>query len=135
MEEDIRNNRIKGYGFIIDPGIIVDLENSTLVKYITQKGGKSFHCSITPLKKSTLLLFSFLLSYGMNGPISRKIILREAYGMNVTSSSQKKLWQVMNDLKSSLELVGAPENLIVDYPRKGVSVEYAYIRKLYVDQD
>ncbi|GEC66053.1 hypothetical protein RTE01_06880 [Raoultella terrigena] len=126
---------LKVYGYIIDPGILIDLEGAMLVKYILHKNGKSFVWAMSPLKKGPLSLISFLLKNSRKGPIAKRVLLQEAFDEAGLCTSQQRLWQIIKELQSCLEQVGAPENLIVNHPRRGVSVEYSYIRRLYVEPE
>ncbi|MEE7533818.1 hypothetical protein IV503_19450 [Klebsiella huaxiensis] len=120
------------FGFRINKNIYVDIENNTLIN-----AGKIFSVrnGATLILKDTMFrLFVYLLNNSNAEVILNSAILRDVWDLYGLSSSNQRLWQVMNALKYKLSSVGLPDDFIVKINSKGYSVRRELITPLYTER-
>lgn len=126
---------MRKFGYILGDditGVMVLRENRALIPMNTQKINQKH----IYLRQTMFRLLEFLLERGRSGLLRDDTIMRavwEAYGLR---ASAPRLWQVMNELKKKLNVLGVDEDFIMRVEGRGYMVntsgyEPVYIRAAY----
>ncbi|HGM5492773.1 TPA: transcriptional regulator [Serratia fonticola] len=84
------------------------------------------------LRKTMFRLLDFMLEKGEGGLICDEVIMKnvwEGYGLR---ASTPRLWQVMNDLKKKLYMLGVNNDLILRVEGRGYMIDTSLIEPVYI---
>lgn len=120
------------FGYCIGTDVYIDIANKRLINLSSEKSSRSLHS--LKIRDTMLRLLLFLLKSSNRSIIPTKEIIAnvwDAYGLR---SSNQRLWQVMQQLKFKLHLVGLPDDLITKVESNGYFVKEKMIMPLYCDE-
>ncbi|WP_447877572.1 winged helix-turn-helix domain-containing protein [Serratia fonticola] len=120
------------FGYYIGNDVHFDITNKTLIN--VNKDLSSRQKTQVMLRDTMLRLLVFLLDNANGTVINNTDILInvwEAYGL---SSSNQRLWQVMQGLRKKLSLVGISDDFIMRVESKGYYVRENMITVLYSEK-
>lgn len=110
------------YGFLIDNDIQLDIANRRLVRIYTEKTEKTMLFCAVMLNNITMELLVCLLDHhGKNKTLSKEELLENIWEKNNISSSSQRLWQAVKELRAKLNLVGLPDDFIINVKGVGYS--------------
>jgi DNA-binding response OmpR family regulator len=110
------------YGFLIDNDIQLDIANRRLVRIYTEKTEKTMLFCAVMLNDITMeLLVCLLNQHGKNKTLSKEELLENIWERNNISSSSQRLWQAIKELRAKLNVVGLPDDFIVNVKGVGYS--------------
>ncbi|MHA7844784.1 winged helix-turn-helix domain-containing protein [Serratia sp. D1N4] len=110
------------YGFLIDNDIQLDIANRRLVRIYTEKTEKTMLFCAVMLNDITMeLLVCLLNQHGKNKILSKEELLENIWERNNISSSSQRLWQAIKELRAKLNVVGLPDDFIVNVKGVGYS--------------
>ncbi|CAI1873426.1 Uncharacterised protein [Serratia fonticola] len=120
------------FGYYIGSDVHFDVTNKTLINVsavlrIRQK--KS-----VLLRDTMFRLFLFLLENANGTIVDNSDILINVWDKHGLSSSNQRLWQVMQALKAKLSYVGVPDDFIMRVESKGYYVRENMITVLYSEK-
>lgn len=120
------------FGYYIGADVHFDLANRTLIN--VNKNLSSRQKTQVILRDTMLHLFTFLLDNANGAVIDNNDILINVWEMRGLSSSNQRLWQVMQGLRKKLSLVGIPDDFIMRVESKGYYVRENAITVLYSEK-
>ncbi len=121
----------KLHGFLIGSDIQVDINNKRLIRVSSGNSDKILNFSAVVLKDIVMKLLIYILTNARDDVVSKEEILKNVWDDNNLSSSNQRLWQVVNELKEKLSLIGISPDFIVNQRGKGYKVNHSYITPLY----
>lgn len=116
------------FGCLVNDELIVDFNNSRLIRIQTNKAEKSFLIGAVMVSDSVINLLRFILvDVDEETVVSKELILNNLWDKDFNSSSTQKLWMVMKELKQKLNAIGIQNELIVkvshsQYKKADVSI-------------
>lgn len=117
------------FGYNIGSDVHFDIKNKSLINVNSTL--HSHQRAIVVLRDTMFRLFLFLLKNANGTIISNADILINVWDKYNLSSSNQRLWQVMQSLKIKLSLVGVPNDFIMRVESKGYYVRENMLTVLY----
>ena len=113
-----------------------DIQFDSIHKHLINTGGKvkPGKRSRIPLRDTKLRLLMFLLANGDTGVITTHRLLVNVWDKYGLRSSAPRLWQVMQDLKLTLSLMGIEDDFISRVDNKGYQVKTEIVTALYCEK-
>lgn len=119
------------FGYYIGQDIQLDIIHKHLINTSGRtKPGKRVRI---PLRDTKLRLLMFLLANGNKGVITTQRIMINVWDKYGLRSSAPRLWQVMQDLKLTLSMMGIDDNFISRVDNKGYQVNIDIVTTLYCE--
>lgn len=122
---------MRKFGYILGDdsnGVMVLRENRVLIPLNSQRINQRH----IYLRQTMFRLLEFLLEKGSAGLLRDEVLMRavwEAYGLK---SSGPRLWQVMNELRKRLAVLGVDDDLIMRVEGRGYMVNCAGYEPVYI---
>lgn len=120
------------FGYYIGSDVHFDIKNKTLIN--VNKNLSSRQKTQVILRDTMLRLLAFLLDNANGTVIDNTDILINVWEVHGLSSSNQRLWQVMQGLKIKLSLVGIADDFIMRVDSKGYYVRENMITVLYSEK-
>ena len=120
------------FGYYIDNDVHFDLKRQILVNVDPIQRARRRTQVI--LRDTMFRLFVYLLEHANGSIINNTALLMEVWDKYGLSSSNQRLWQVVQALKEKLALVGIPSDFIMRIESKGYYVREHMITVLYSDR-
>lgn len=120
------------FGYHIGAEIQLDLFSKQLINYGDNLKGDKL--SKLKLRDTKLRLLEYLLSQSGNRVIMNKKIMFNVWDKYGLRSSSARLWQVMQDLKLTLSMIGIEDDFITKVENKGYKVKADLVTVLYCDK-
>lgn len=119
------------FGYYIGQDIQLDI----IHKHLINTGGriKAGKRDRIPLRDTKLRLLMYLLAQGDKGVITTQRLMVNVWDKFGLRSSAPRLWQVMQDLKLTLSMMGIDDDFISRVDNKGYQVNMAIVTALYCD--
>ncbi|HBE9181138.1 TPA: hypothetical protein KNH08_004064 [Serratia fonticola] len=118
------------FGYYIGSDVHFDIQKKLLVN-VNQRAQKKVQ---VVLRDTMFRLFIYLLEHADGTIVDNSDILLNVWDKYGLSSSNQRLWQVMQALKFKLNLVGIPSDFIMRVESKGYYVRENMITVLYSDK-
>ena len=119
------------FGYYIGQDIQLDIIHKHLINTSGRtKPGKRVRI---PLRDTKLRLLMFLLANGNKGVITTQRIMVNVWDKYGLRSSAPRLWQVMQDLKLTLSIMGIEDDFISRVDNKGYQVNMDIVTTLYCE--
>ncbi|PVZ84269.1 hypothetical protein C9426_23520 [Serratia sp. S1B] len=119
------------YGFIINDSIIFNVENRKLICYQDESTDAAFSIKIVSLSETQSRLLSFLLHNRGEDIIDKDNIMESVWDDFGLSSSSQRLWQLVNDLRKKLSVVGVQNDIIINVHGAGYKIDDSQVLSLY----
>ncbi|AUV02116.1 hypothetical protein AAIG33_26315 [Phytobacter ursingii] len=119
------------FGYYIGPDIQLDIIHKHLIN--TSGRLKSGKRERIPLRDTKLRLLMYLLAHGDKGVITTQRLMVNVWDKYGLRSSAPRLWQVMQDLKLTLSMMGIDDDFISRVDNKGYQVNSAIVTALYCE--
>lgn len=120
------------FGYCIGNDVHFDLSKKILVN--VDPAQRARHRTQVILRDTMFRLFVYLLENANGSIIDNADILLEVWDKYGLSSSNQRLWQVVQALKEKLALVGVPGDFIMRIESKGYYLRESKITVLYSDK-
>ncbi|WP_025121472.1 MULTISPECIES: helix-turn-helix domain-containing protein [unclassified Serratia (in: enterobacteria)] len=120
------------FGYYIGTDVHFDLNKKTLVN--VNINPRSHQRMQVMLRDTMFRLFVFLIEHANGSIIHNSEILLNVWDKHGLSSSNQRLWQVMQALKFKLNLVGVPDDFIMRVESKGYYVKEHILTVLYSEK-
>ncbi|CAI1604303.1 winged helix-turn-helix domain-containing protein [Serratia fonticola] len=117
------------FGYHIEPDIYIEIAKKRVIN--TNFDNHSYGGKQTILRDTMFRLLLCLLENANGSTISNSTLLLGVWDMSGLVSSNQRLWQVMQSLKSKLHLVGISDNFILRVESKGYYVRESMVTVLY----
>lgn len=118
------------FGYYIGSDVHFDIQKKLLVN-VNQRAQKKVQ---VVLRDTMFRLFIYLLEHADGTIVDNSDTLLNVWDKYGLSSSNQRLWQVMQALKFKLNLVGIPSDFIMRVESKGYYVRENMITVLYSDK-
>ena len=119
------------FGYYIGQDIQLDIIHKHLINTSGRtKPGKRVRI---PLRDTKLRLLMLLLANGNKGVITTQRIMVNVWDKYGLRSSAPRLWQVMQDLKLTLSIMGIEDDFISRVDNKGYQVNMDIVTTLYCE--
>lgn len=120
------------FGYYIEPDVYFNIDKRMLVN--VDKNIRPRNYSPVILRETMFHLLVYLLENSKGNIISNSDILLNVWDNYGLSSSNQRLWQVMNALKIKLNSVGVTEDFIMRVESKGYYVRENLVNILYTNK-
>ena len=120
------------FGYYIEPDVYFNIDKRMLVN--VDKNIRFHRYSPVILRETMFHLLVYLLENAKGNIISNSDILLNVWDNHGLSSSNQRLWQVMNALKMKLNSVGVTEDFIMRVESKGYYVRENLVSILYTNK-
>jgi DNA-binding winged helix-turn-helix (wHTH) protein len=120
------------FGYHIEPDIYIEIAKKRVINTNFDNhlyGGKQ-----TILRDTMFRLLLCLLENANGSIIPNSTLLSGVWDMSGLMSSNQRLWQVMQSLKSKLHLIGISDDFIFRVESKGYYVKESMITVLYSEK-
>lgn len=121
----------KLFGFTIGDDIQVDIINKRLVRVSSENSDRVFNFTAVTLKETMMRLLIYLLIHGNDRVVSKDEILVKVWDENNLTSSNQRLWQMVNELQGKLCCIGITKDFIVNVRGVGYKVNHPSVKALY----
>ncbi|MGK9175202.1 winged helix-turn-helix domain-containing protein [Yokenella regensburgei] len=119
------------FGYIIGQDIQLDLIHKHLINVSGRsRPGKRDRI---PLRDTKLRLLMFLLAHGGKGVITTQRLMSQVWDKHGLRSSAPRLWQVMQDLKLTLSMIGIEDDFIIRVDNRGYQIKADIVTALYCE--
>lgn len=119
------------FGYYIEPDIYIEIVKKRVIN--TDYDNHTYGGKQEVFRDTMFRLLLCLLDNANGSIISNSSLLAEVWDMSGLMSSNQRLWQVMQRLKSKLHLIGIPDDFIMRVESKGYYVKESMITVLYSD--
>lgn len=120
------------FGYQIGSDVQLDVFNKQMVNYgNNHNAGKPHRIK---LRDTKLRLLIFLLDQPSGSTVMNKKIMFNVWDKYGLRSSAPRLWQVMQDLKLTLSIIGVDDNFITKVENKGYRINTEIVTTLYCDK-
>lgn len=120
------------FGYQIGGEVQLDIFNKQIVNYGNNiQLGKPHKIK---LRDTKLRLLVFLLDQPDDCIVMNKKIMFNVWDKYGLRSSAPRLWQVMQDLKLTLSIIGVDDNFITKVDNKGFRIKAGMVTTLYCDK-
>lgn len=123
------------HGFIIGREIHFDIFNQRLYRLPSRHADQSIVFVTIGLNKTMLALFLYLMRNARQRPVSKDELIRHVWEENNLSCSSQRLWQVLNNLRKKLELLGLPGDFVTYVKGEGYRIADEQIRPVYTKEN
>lgn len=125
------NNR-ELFGYLISKKVLVDIQSHRLIALNNEKN--TDERKIVSLRSTMMRLLLYMLSATPGQIISNDEIMLYVWDYFKLSSSNQRLWQVMQTLEQKLIQVGIEEEIIIKMKPNGYFVNSHLVTPLYYSQ-
>lgn len=119
------------HGFLIGNEIRFDIANRRLYRFLGSSTDKNIVFGTILFNETMLHLFVYLLVHGRYRIISKDELLKEIWEAYDLSPSSQRLWKVLNNLIKKLDLIGLPDDFIMNIKGRGYRINYPEITPIY----
>jgi DNA-binding winged helix-turn-helix (wHTH) protein len=119
------------HGFMIGKEIHFDIDNRRLYRLPSGSSEKHIVFGSIFFNDTMLQLFLYLLQYGRDHAVSKEELLMNIWKKNDLSPSAQRLWQVMKNLTQKLNLLGLPDDFILNTKGRGYKINYSNVIPIY----
>ncbi|MCT4704955.1 winged helix-turn-helix domain-containing protein [Enterobacteriaceae bacterium H11S18] len=117
------------FGYLIDNKVLVDIKNHRLISLSSEKAIDEK--KIVGLRATMMRLLIYVLSAEPERIISNDEIMFYVWDSYKLSSSNQRLWQVMQSLEKKLIQLGIDEEFIVRVKPSGYYIKHNIVTPLY----
>ncbi|HGY3718293.1 helix-turn-helix domain-containing protein [Citrobacter sp. Res13-Sevr-PEB04-36] len=123
------------HGFMIGREVFLDILEARIFRLPTNKmDSVILFCGIF-LNSTMLRLFVYLLVHARTQHVTRDELLSNVWENNDLSASTQRLCKVMSNLNKKLNMLGLPENSIINVKGSGYIIKLDNVQPLYTLTD
>lgn len=126
----------ENYGFVINNEYIVLNEMRCVVRIISNKKLKFTGSASVSFSKTAMALLSYILEKSVKieegNIVTREEIIENVLDNIYAYSHAQKLNYLMHEIREKLSIIGLPEDFVVSYRARGVSIRNSSVIALYI---
>lgn len=119
------------YGFMIGKEIHFDIQHRKLYRLPGSQTDNTMIFGSVVFNDTMLKFFLYLLKNGRDKNISKEELFQNIWEASNLCPSTQRLWQVLHNLNKKLNLVGLPDDFILNKRGRGYSINYDEVIPIY----